>query len=125
MTKIRVLVANRPRLMRDLITATIADQTDIEVVGEVQRDGEILETIELKQPDVLIIALGKPGQRSTVCEEVVRRYPHLRVVALDADRNVGFFYWAAFGIHASPIEVSEDGVLRALRGSSDWMGRKQ
>jgi hypothetical protein len=30
-----VLVANHPRLMRELVMATIADQPDIEVVGEV------------------------------------------------------------------------------------------
>ena len=32
---IRVLVANRPRLMRETILATFADQPDIEIVGEV------------------------------------------------------------------------------------------
>jgi hypothetical protein len=33
---IRVLVANRPRLMRELIVATFADQPDIEIVGEIE-----------------------------------------------------------------------------------------
>ena len=37
---IRVLVANRPRLMRELIVATFADQPDIEIVGEVENDEE-------------------------------------------------------------------------------------
>ena len=40
MRKIRVLVANRPRLMRELVLATIADQPDIEVVGETQNESE-------------------------------------------------------------------------------------
>jgi len=35
MTPIRVLVGNRPRLMRELLMATIADQSDIEIVGTI------------------------------------------------------------------------------------------
>ena len=35
MNRIRVLIANQPRLIRELISATIADQPDIELVGEV------------------------------------------------------------------------------------------
>jgi D-glycero-alpha-D-manno-heptose-7-phosphate kinase len=52
-------VANHPRLMRELVMATIADQPDIEVVGEVQNEGELAETVEQVQPDVLIIAIDK------------------------------------------------------------------
>ena len=33
MKPIRVLVANRPRLMRELMVATISEQPDIEIVG--------------------------------------------------------------------------------------------
>ena len=32
---IRILVANRPKLMRELILATLADEPGIEIVGEV------------------------------------------------------------------------------------------
>ncbi len=34
MKPIRILVANRPRLMRELVMATISDRPDIEIVGE-------------------------------------------------------------------------------------------
>ena len=37
---IRVLVANHPRLMRETILATFADQPDIEIVGEVEDESE-------------------------------------------------------------------------------------
>ncbi|MGA7753318.1 MAG: hypothetical protein WCB05_10815 [Candidatus Sulfotelmatobacter sp.] len=33
--RVRVLVANRPRLMREMVMTTISDQPDIEIVGEV------------------------------------------------------------------------------------------
>ena len=38
---IRVLVANRPRLLRETILTTFADQPDIEIVGEVADESEI------------------------------------------------------------------------------------
>ena len=57
--RVRVLVANRPRLMRELVMATISDQPDIEVVGEVVDEGELTEVVEQVQPDVLILAINK------------------------------------------------------------------
>ena len=41
--RVRVLVANHPRLMRELVMATIADQPDIEVVGEVQNESDLAD----------------------------------------------------------------------------------
>ena len=43
---IRVLVANRPRLLRETILTTFADQPDIEIVGEVADESEIMECCE-------------------------------------------------------------------------------
>src|SRR5436309_2877869 len=42
MKPIRVLMANRPRLMRELMVATSSEQPDIEIDGEVQEDSAIL-----------------------------------------------------------------------------------
>jgi galactokinase/mevalonate kinase-like predicted kinase len=57
--RVRVLVANHPRLMRELVMATIADQPDIEVVGEVQNENDLADIVEQVQPDVLIIAMDE------------------------------------------------------------------
>ena len=43
---IRVLVANRPRLMRDTILTTFADQPDIEIVGEVADESDIFQSVK-------------------------------------------------------------------------------
>ena len=63
MKRVRVLVANRPRLMRELVMATISDQPDIELVGEVADDGDLTEMVEQVQPDVLILAMDEPERR--------------------------------------------------------------
>ncbi len=59
MKRVRVLVANHPRLMRELVMATVADQPDIELVGEVQNESDLADIVEQVQPDVLIIAINK------------------------------------------------------------------
>ncbi len=54
---IRVLVANRPRLMREMILTTFADQPDIEIVGEVGEESEIFESVKKTLPNIVVIAL--------------------------------------------------------------------
>lgn len=94
MDKIRVVVANRPRFMRELVAATISDQPDMEVVGEAQDDAEITELVDRYRPDVLIIALEQPDPRPGLCGFLLGRYPQMRVLALAPERNTGIAYWA-------------------------------
>ncbi len=63
--RVRVLVANHPRLMRELVMATIADQPDIELVGEVQNEADLADIVEQVEPDVLITALNERAYHIT------------------------------------------------------------
>jgi chemotaxis response regulator CheB len=112
---IRVLVANRPRLMRETILATFADQPDIEIVGEVDDDSEIMECVKRTRPDFVVIALDQPGRRPRVCDDLLREHPDVRVIAVAPAENYIVYYWASLDIHSSNIEASEDGMLNALR----------
>lgn len=112
---VRVLVANRPRLIRELILATISDQPDIEVVGEVQDEADILFTVEEKRPDFLIVALDGSGARPSVCDVLLAKFPNMKILALAPERNSSVFYWASLDIHSFNVEASEDGILGALR----------
>ena len=114
--KIRVLVANQPRLMRELVMATLVDQPDIEVIGEVQEDAEIVQVVADSQPDFVIVTLDKPDERPWVCDALLGAYPQLRILALAAQSNRSMFFWAMVDIHSVVIEHSEEGVLNALRG---------
>lgn len=114
MNKTRVLVANQPRLMRELVLETISDQPDIEVVGETQDESQITDMVEQTHPDCLIVAL-RGDERPRICDELLHRHPEMRILALAPDRNSSIFYWASLDIHAQPVEVSQEGVLSALR----------
>jgi chemotaxis response regulator CheB len=112
---IRVLVANRPRLMRDTILTTFADQPDIEIVGEVEDESEILESVKKTQPDFVVIALDHPGKRPPICDVLLYDHPEIRLIAVAPAKNYVVYYWASLDIHASSIEASEEGVLGVLR----------
>ena len=112
---IRVLVANRPRLMRELILTTFADQPDIEIVGEVGEESEISESIKRTLPNFVVIALDHPGRRPAICDELLREHPEVRVIAVAPEKNFVVYYWASLNIHSNDIVASEEGILNAMR----------
>lgn len=114
MRKIRVLVANRPRLMRELVLATISEQPDIEVLGELEDDSKIAATVAASNPDFVIVALDKAGVRPPICDYLLIHHPSVRVLAVAPEENDSVFFWA--DIRSTPIESSEDGILNAIRG---------
>jgi DNA-binding NarL/FixJ family response regulator len=114
--KIRVLVANRPRLMRELVLATVSDQADIEVMGEIKEDSEIASVVEEYLPDFVIIALDHPGERPALCRDLLLRYPQIKILALAPEQNSSMYFWATVDIRSSQVESSEAGILNALRG---------
>ncbi|HKW55853.1 MAG TPA: hypothetical protein VJN42_00725 [Candidatus Acidoferrum sp.] len=115
---IRVLVANRPRLNRELILTTFADQPDIEIVGEVTDESEIFDNVAKTQPNFVVIALDDPSERPVICDALLRVHPEVRVIAVSPARNYVVYYWASLDIHSSTIEASEEGLLSALRGKN-------
>jgi len=122
---IRVLVANRPRLIRELIMATISDQPDIEIVGEVPDESEIESAIERTHPDFLIVALEQSDRLPGICQTTLRSHPEMRVIAIAPDRDSLMFYSASLQIKSDQLEASEASVLNALRSKSQPLGRPQ
>jgi DNA-binding NarL/FixJ family response regulator len=120
LARIRVLVANQPRLMRDLIAFTIADQKDVEIIGQIEDVAELPDRVEETRPDCVIISLEKPGKRPNVCDALLEQYPHIKILAITSESNTSFLYWTSLEIHSScGFESSEEGLLNALRGKID------
>jgi AmiR/NasT family two-component response regulator len=123
--RVRVLVANRPRLMRELLMATIAEQPDIEIVGEVGDESELAEVVEQVRPDVLIVAMDEPEKRLGQCGFLLGRYPQMRILALAPEQNRALFYWAIVDIRTKPLESSEMAILNAVRERPALVGLVQ
>jgi DNA-binding NarL/FixJ family response regulator len=115
---IRVLIANRPRLMRELIHSTVSDHPGIEVVGEVEDVRDIRRQVEQTLPDYLIIALDQPDQRPALCDSLLKDFPGMKILAVSASHNSGVLFWASLEFCSRRMEVSEERVLDAHRESA-------
>jgi chemotaxis response regulator CheB len=121
---IRVVVANQPRLMRELVLETITEQPDIEIVAEIQNENDILSAVEASNPDFLIIALDESGRRPAICDTLLVRYPNIKILALAPERNLSIFFWASLDIHSIEVEASQAGILNTLRQERQLAGGK-
>ena len=114
-TIIRVLVANRPRLLRELVMTTLSEQAGISVVGETDDERDVPSLVEKTKPDFLLIALDEPQRRPPLCDLLLREFPALRIIAVAPNTNIGIHYWASFEIHSTMMEASEKALLEVLR----------
>jgi DNA-binding NarL/FixJ family response regulator len=110
----RVLVANSPKLMRDVVLAALADQPGIEIVGEVANEAEIAQQVQATLPDLLVIALGQNEGRPAICDRILREHPELRIIAVASREDRTLYFWASFDIHCTDIESSAAGILGAV-----------
>jgi DNA-binding NarL/FixJ family response regulator len=116
---VRILLANRPKLMRELLLATLAEQSWVEIVGEVAEIADIPDRVQQTLPDLLVIDAEEPGKRPRICDALLREHPGLRIIAVAAHENYSVCYWASFDIHADSVEASEEGILTAVRSVAE------
>jgi len=109
--------------MRELVLEVIADQPDIEVIGEIQNENDLAQAVEAAEPDVLILALDGDDKRVAQCGFLLGRYPQMRILALAPEKNRGFLYWAVVDVRTEALESSEEGILSALREHPSVVGR--
>lgn len=114
-SSVRVLVANRPRLLRELVLSTLSEQAGIDVVGEAEDEQDVPSLVAETKPDFLLIALDETRGRPPLCDLLLREFPGLRIIAVAPNTNVGIFYWASFEIHSAMMETGEKALLEVIR----------
>lgn len=119
---VRVLVANHPRLLREMVLSTLSEQPGINVVGEVENETDVPSVVAETKPDFLLIALDEPRRRPPLCDQLLRKFPSLRIIAVAPNTNLGIFYWASFEIHSTSMEASEEALLAVMRGQTKGTG---
>jgi chemotaxis response regulator CheB len=112
---VRVLVANRANLMRELVISVLSDQPGVEIVGEVSNDPDIPERVQDTLPDLLVVTLETTQRQPAICETILRQHPAMRIIAVGLRENCSICYWATVKIHSAEVETSEQGLLGAVR----------
>ena len=119
----RVLMANQPKLRTGPVVEMLAEESCIEIVGEVAGELEIREFVRKTSPDLLVVTAESPGERPAICDELLREYPALQIIAAAPNDNYAARYWASLEIHAAVIEWSKQGLLNAIKRMARAMNK--
>jgi DNA-binding NarL/FixJ family response regulator len=81
--KIRVLVVDDHPVLRDGVAATLANQTDMVMVGEARNGDEAVERFRTLHPHVTLMDLQMPGMNGVDAIAAIRGdHPNARIIVL-------------------------------------------
>jgi DNA-binding NarL/FixJ family response regulator len=81
--KIRVLVVDDHPVLRDGVAAILANQADMEMVGEARNGGDAVERFRALRPDVTLMDLQMPGMNGVDAIAAIRSDdPGARIIVL-------------------------------------------
>jgi AmiR/NasT family two-component response regulator len=109
-------------LLRELVLSTLSEQAGISIVGEAENEKDIPSLVAETQPDFLLIALDESSRRPPLCDQLLKKFPALRIIAVAPNTNVGIFYWASVEIQSTTMEASEEALLEVMRGKTTHTG---
>lgn len=115
--KIRVLIANPTRILRDLLYEAIYRQPGIEIVGDVSEDDAIATAAQRTDADCVIVPLGETGLPIPICAEILSHKPHTKIVAIGEGTNVVALYWKTEKgeVRCTYSTASKKSILQAVR----------
>jgi signal transduction histidine kinase len=81
--KIRVLIVDDHRFLREGVKALLAEEADLEVIGEAEDGREALEAVRRAEPDVVLLDVAMPVMDGIETARRLRQeHPRLRIVGL-------------------------------------------
>lgn len=87
---IRVAIADDHKMLREALCALLAQEPDLQLVGEAATAAAAIELADTTQPEVLLLDVGLPDMNGAqACQRILARHPEMKVVALTghADRR--------------------------------------
>lgn len=89
MERIRVLLANHPTMIPDLVRSLIEAQPDMEIVGDSRGPMRILQEVGRTKADAVIlthVGFEEPG----LCSQLLGVYPDLTILGVTPDMKAAF-----------------------------------
>ena len=91
MGKIRILIADDHRIIRDGLQGLINAEPDMEIVGEADDGQSALQQVKDLQPHVVVMDISMPGMGGVRATERIRREcPSTKVIVLTAYEDKGY-----------------------------------
>lgn len=84
MNKIRILLIEDNRLLRECLAAMLNDQPDIEVIAAFGNGKDALKATKELKPEIVLLDLGLKGQNSLRLVELVKKeFSEIKVIVMD------------------------------------------
>jgi two-component system response regulator DesR len=122
---IRVLLAEDQLMFRTAVRRLLELEADIEVIAEVGRGDEVVDTALAKRPDVAVVDIEMPGKDGiSAASELRNRLPECRTLILTMFGRPGFIQRAMTGgvsgfvLKDAPVEVLAEAIRRCAAGES-------
>lgn len=109
----RILIAELPRLVRDVVRDAIGAEADMQIVDEGVETGALVERVGHERPDVVVV-MAASSTPPPVCAELLGRYPGTAVVALEDGGHRASVY-ALRPTRSRVAELSRTRLVRAIR----------
>ena len=113
MEKIKVLIADDHRVVREGLAAILKTKDDINVVGEAQDGVEAVEKTKTLMPDVILMDVSMPrmgGIEAT--RQIKREFPHMGIVALTMYEEQQYIF--------DLVRAGAIGYLKTLNPHKSW-----
>lgn len=89
MEKIKILLADDHQMFLDGLTSLLSQLKDVEIVGAVNDGSMVIEQLQDKKPDLVILDMNMPvlnGLETT--KKIKKSYPQVRVLGLTMDNDL-------------------------------------
>jgi DNA-binding NarL/FixJ family response regulator len=83
MKPFRIILAEDHTLFRELIKKSLGEISDIRVVGEVSDGLELLKSVKVLKPHMVILDIGMPGLSGVEAARIIKQdYPKIKIMLL-------------------------------------------
>jgi two-component system response regulator NreC len=124
MKKIKIILVDDHKIVREGLKILLMNLNEIEIIGEVANGSELFDVLKKLKPDILLMDISLPKMSGIlITEKLSREYPDIKVIMLtanDTDEMVfDSFKAGAMGYLPKDIEHEElvDAIITVSEGN--------
>jgi DNA-binding NarL/FixJ family response regulator len=117
----RVLLLGIPRILSDILQGLLADEPDLELVGDLRSEDAGVDELDQATPDVVITGV-RDGVVPATCLDLLSKRPHTRIIGISPRGGRTIVY--ELRPHLITLgEVSPTALVDLIRGAdaNGWL----
>lgn len=118
---IRLLLVDDHAVVRSGLKMLLANETDVEIVGEAGNGGEAVTAAGSARPDVILMDIGLPDMTGIEAARLIKsKFPKISIVALTIHEDEEYFFkmLEAGASGYVPKRAAPEELLTAIRAAS-------